>query len=74
MTYKINPSTGQIFDPQDGQIIATMHESATPEQGALLAISPILLQLCQRALLALYEDEFPQLRQDLREAIGKATP
>jgi hypothetical protein len=31
---------GVIYDPEDGQTIATMSESATPEQAALLAAAP----------------------------------
>lgn len=38
----------------------------------LIAASPALLDLCRRALRALDEDSYPQLRDDLREAIDKA--
>lgn len=31
---------GMIYDPEDGQTIATMSESATPEQAELLAAAP----------------------------------
>ena len=31
---------GMIYDPEDGQAIATMSESSTPEQAALLAAAP----------------------------------
>lgn len=39
---------------------------------ALIEIAPKLLDLCRRALRALDEDSYPQLRDDLREAIDKA--
>lgn len=32
----------------------------------------MLRTLCDRSLLALHEDDFPQLRQDLRDGIAKA--
>ena len=39
----------------------------------LIASAPDLLDLCERALRALSEDDFPSLRDDLREAIRRAT-
>jgi ribosomal protein S27AE len=36
----------------------------------LIARCKILEQLAHRALLALDEDDFPELRQDLRNALG----
>jgi len=69
---KYNKIKGQIYDPYNGQLIATMSKSATPEQAAILTAAPNLLDLCRRSLRALDEDSFPQLRDDLREAIDKA--
>lgn len=69
MTY--HHKDGMIYDPEDGQTIATMSESATPEQASILAAAPGLLELCRRSLRALDEDSFPQLRDDLREAIDQ---
>lgn len=43
MSYHYNPKTGQIIDGEDGQVIATMSESATPEQAKILAASSVLL-------------------------------
>lgn len=37
MTYYHHQQTGQIVNEQDGQIIATASESATPQQAELLA-------------------------------------
>ena len=39
----------------------------------LIAIAPELLDLCERSLRALSEDEFPSLRDELRTAIAQAT-
>jgi hypothetical protein len=41
---------GMIYDPEDGQTIATMSDSATPEQAALLAASSDLLDALFTAL------------------------
>ena len=71
MTYYHHQQTGQIIDEQDGQIIATTSDSATPQQAELLAAAPALLELCRRSLRALDEDSFPQLRDDLRAAIDR---
>jgi hypothetical protein len=43
----------------------------------LMAASPKLLNLCERSLFALDEEDFPSLRDDLRAAIAavvEATP
>lgn len=40
---------------------------------SLIAAAPALLELCERALRALSEDDFPGLRDDLRAAITQAT-
>lgn len=32
----------------------------------------MLRDLCERALIALHEDDFPQLRQDLRDGLDKS--
>ena len=57
--------------------ICTMDEDWTPEilaaNARLIASSPALLELCERALRALSEDDFPGLRDDLRAAITQAT-
>ncbi len=73
MTYYNHQQTGQIIDEQDGQIIATISESATPQQAELLAAAPDLLNLCERAFRALDWDDFPQLKEDLQNAIERAT-
>jgi hypothetical protein len=44
----------------------------TQSDAALIEAAPMLLDLCRRALRALDEDSYPQLRDDLREAIDKA--
>jgi hypothetical protein len=41
---------GMIYDSEDGQTIATMNESATPEQAALLAAADSLLDALYTAL------------------------
>ena len=48
MTYK--HKDGMIYDSEDGQTIATMSESATPEQAALLAAADSLLDALYTAL------------------------
>ena len=40
----------------------------------LIAASPELLNLCERAFRALDWDDFPQLKEDLQTAIEKAAP
>jgi hypothetical protein len=60
---------GEMFD------VARIDCSETGNAKAdarLIAASPALLDLCRRALRALDEDSYPQLRDDLREAIDKA--
>jgi hypothetical protein len=39
---------------------------------ALIASAPELLDLCERALRALHEDDFPLLREDIRKGMAKA--
>lgn len=70
MTY--HHKDGMIYDTEDGQTIATMSESATPEQASILAAAPALLDLCRRSLRALDEDSYPQLRDELAAAIQQA--
>jgi hypothetical protein len=41
---------GMIYDSEDGQTIATMSESATPEQAALLTAADSLLDALYTAL------------------------
>jgi hypothetical protein len=74
MTYYHHTQTGQIIDEQDGQIIATTSDSATPQQAELLAAAPVLLALCERAFRALSWDDFPQLKDELKSAIERVTP
>jgi hypothetical protein len=45
-----NHKDGMIYDSEDGQTIATMSESATPEQAALLAAADSLLDALYTAL------------------------
>jgi hypothetical protein len=40
----------------------------------LIAEAPALLALCERSFRALNWDDFPQLKEDLQNAIEKATP
>jgi len=48
--------------------------SQTLEANArLIATAPDLFDLCERSLLALDEDSFPMLREQLRLAIAKVT-
>lgn len=59
----------------DARVIADMRLVGlhyNKADAALIAASPALLDLCRRALRALDEDSYPQLRDDLREAIDKA--
>ena len=53
----------------DMRLVGLHHNKA---DATLIAASPALLDLCRRALRALDEDSYPQLRDDLREAIDKA--
>jgi hypothetical protein len=64
---------GMIYDPEDGQTIATMSDSATPEQAALLAAAPDLLQVLQD-VLTIFAEEHPssQCFDRARAAILKA--
>ena len=45
MTYE--HKNGMIYDPEDGQTIATMSDSATPEQAALLTAAPEMFAALQ---------------------------
>jgi hypothetical protein len=63
MTYYHHQQTGQILDEEDGQIIATMSESATPEQAELLAAAPGMFAALQ------WFDE--QMRDDSALDMGK---
>ena len=38
--YKYNRDTGEIYDPEDGQVVSTTTDGATHEQGYLLAVAP----------------------------------
>lgn len=58
---------GMIYDVEDEQTIATMSESATPEQGALLAAAPELLD----ALVGMIEAATHH-QADLRQALRRA--
>jgi hypothetical protein len=42
------------------------------EDAVLFAAAPDLLDLCEQSLRALHEDDFPSLRQSLREVIERA--
>jgi hypothetical protein len=46
-------------------------DDETKPNAQLIAMSPALLELCRRSLRALDEDSYPQLRDDLREAIDQ---
>lgn len=74
MSYYHHQQTGQIIDDEDGQLIATMSDTATPEQAELIAMAPILLDLCERAFRALDWDYFPQLKDDIQDAMKRVTP
>ena len=43
-----------------------------PADARLIVLSPVLLDLCKRALGAIDEDSYPQLRDDLRQGIDQA--
>ena len=55
---------GMIYDPEDGQTIATMSESATPEQAALLAAAPQ-----QAARIAELENQLEDARDTLYQCL-----
>ncbi len=46
-------------------------ELVSIEDTKLIATAPELFYLCERSLLALDEDSFPMLREQLRHAIAK---
>lgn len=48
----------------------TEYEIGNADIAALEARVKSLENLCHRALLVLYEDDYPTLRQDLRDALG----
>ena len=73
---------GMIYDSEDGQTIATMSESATPEQAALLAAADSLLDALYTALPFVEDHEgsdiykpqaVAQALAKIREAIHGAT-
>jgi len=55
---------GMVYDPEDGQTIATMSESATPEQAALLAAAPQ-----QAARIRELKDELENMRDTLYQCL-----
>jgi hypothetical protein len=63
MTYA--QKDGMIYDPEDGQTIATMSESATAEQAALLAAAP---ELAARVL------ELESQLEDARDTLYQCLP
>jgi hypothetical protein len=76
---KYNPANGQIYDPEDGQIIATISESATPEQAKLLAAAPALFRALDLLIGAAEQHSMssdPDIKKELtaaRAAIAQAT-
>ena len=52
MSYEHHQQTGTIVDAEDDQVVATMSDSATPEQANLLAAAPDLLEALQELLAA----------------------
>ena len=48
-------------------------DAETEANARLIAASPALLTLCERSFRALNWDDFPQLKEDLQNAIEKAT-
>jgi hypothetical protein len=63
MTYA--QKDGMIYDPEDGQTIATMSESATAEQAALLAAAP---ELAARVI------ELESQLEDARDTLYQCLP
>lgn len=67
-----------IADSKANWLMRVQHngEPSTVTQDAnarLIAAAPELLELCELSLRALHEDDFPQLRDQLRAAIARAT-
>lgn len=62
-----------IIGPEPQNRYIAQIEEGTMEDARLLAAAPELLNLCEKSLLALHEDDFPSLREALRNAITKAT-
>ena len=48
-------------------------DAETEANARLIAAAPDLLELCERAFRALDWDDFPQLKEDIQNAIAKAT-
>lgn len=83
MTYHYKD--GMIYDPEDGQTLATMSESATPEQACILAAAPGLLAALEaftetmEGLPASDEthlrvwDRYHEAKQAIKQAKGAAT-
>lgn len=72
---KYNPTNGQIYDPEDGQTIATMSESATPEQAKLLTAARAMLAALQQLIEAAthHQADAPAALKAARAAIAQAT-
>ena len=72
---KYNPTNGQIYDPEDGQTIATISESATPEQAKLLAAAPALFNALQQLTEAAthHQADAPAALETARAAMKYAT-
>lgn len=71
MTYYHHQQTGQIIDEEDGQIIATMTYSATPEQAELLAAAPALFRALDLLIGAAEQHSMsndPDIKKELTEA------
>lgn len=69
MIYSYNEALGEITDSDDGQLIATTSASCTPEQAQLLTSAPDLATLLLRCFQALDKDDFPALREEIRQVL-----
>jgi hypothetical protein len=72
MSYEHHQQTGTIVDAEDDQVVATMSDSATPDQANLLAAALDLLEALEDAVSTQPADSPIKWVLRARTAIAKA--
>ena len=76
--WTLNPARStrvDLIDNSKGEAIGEIVwvDVRNPADARVIVLSPVLLDLCKRALGAIDEDSYPELRDELAAAIRKAT-
>lgn len=75
--WTLNPARStrvDLIDNPKGEAIGEVVwvDVRNPADARLIVLSPVLLDLCKRALSAIDEDSYPELRDELAAAIQQA--